>query len=142
LRPCGKHCPRAERKVPKNKFFNPQTLGFSLFFNFCFLHMILYDVILNMTAYIWHWSLGFINFFDVPQYWSFDQDPLPLKQFLLTHTCKSKDEGWVMFDQLGLDGTSKSAEEMVRASNCHGFFSWKNSLWKKIKKSNFHVWMS
>ena len=47
-----------------------------------------------------------------------------------------------MFDQFGLDGTFKSAKEMLRASNYHGFFSWKNSLWKKIKKSNFHVWMS
>jgi hypothetical protein len=52
----------------------------------------------------------------------FDQDPLPLKQFLLTHTCKSKNENWAMFDKLDFESVPKNAKEMEWAFNFHGFW--------------------
>jgi hypothetical protein len=72
----------------------------------------------------------------------FDPCFLPLKWFLLTHTCKSKDENWTMFDQLDLKGIPKIAKDMRRKLSIFMVFLWKNINVKKMySKKIFHVWM-
>jgi hypothetical protein len=56
------YCPRAEGQGGKNQVcFIHRILDFYFFFSFfllkCFLHMVLHDVIFNVTPWIWHCSL-------------------------------------------------------------------------------------
>jgi hypothetical protein len=80
----------------------------------------------------WIFSLLICKFHNIGV---FDQDPIALKQFLL-HSYLSKDEHWAIIDQLHLEGVSKSAKEMERASNFYDFwmknFNENNDPQKKI----------
>jgi hypothetical protein len=53
MQPCGQHCPCAARQGAKKRFVLHVEAWIFLFLNF-FLHMLLYDVILNMTTNIKH----------------------------------------------------------------------------------------
>jgi uncharacterized membrane protein YbaN (DUF454 family) len=106
------------------------------------LHMVLHDVIFNMTPLIRHWSLEkkFKKNCKFHSIGVFLSRPLPPKQFLHTYTCKSKNENWIMDYLLDLEEFSKMPKKWEEHLIFMIFWVLDFTVEKKNPKKNFHVW--